>query len=104
MNKGATFLHYFERMVEAPYRYLKTFRGNVVEEGRSSTIEVKHYARFLDAPVELNFNRLQDRLIEKGLARVVHLGRGLIFSIRLKDLYDEAEQVYRNDPFYLVNK
>jgi aminoglycoside 3-N-acetyltransferase len=103
MNKGATFLHYFERRVEAPYRYLKTFRGNVVEDGRSSTIEVKHYARFLDAPVELNFNRLQDRILEKGLAQAAHLGRGLIFGIRLKDLYGEAEKAYRDDPFYLVN-
>jgi aminoglycoside 3-N-acetyltransferase len=104
MNKGATFLHYFERMVEVPYRYLKTFKGTVVRDGRSSTIEVKHYARFLDAPVELNFNRLQDRIIENGLAKVAHLGRGLIFSIRLKDLYEEAERVYRDDPFYLVHK
>lgn len=104
LNHGGTFLHYFERMVEAPYRYLKTFTGNVVKDGRSMTMEVDHYARYLEAPVEINFDRLQDRIIEKGLAKVAHLGRGLLFSIRLNDLYDEAEKAFQEDPFFLVHK
>ena len=104
MNRGGTFLHYFERTVEVPYRYLKTFRGNVVKDGRTFSVEVDHYARNMDAPVELNFDRFQDRLIKKGLARVAQLGRGMLLGIRLRDFYDEAELAYQDDPFYFVRK
>lgn len=104
MNRGGTFLHYFERMVNAPYRYLKTFEGTAVKDGRTFPVGVDHYARYLEAPVELNFDRLQQRVIRKGLARAVRLGRGLVLGIRLKDLYDEAARAYREDPFYLVHK
>lgn len=104
MNRGGTFLHYFERTVEVPYRYLKTFRGNAVKDGRTTNVEVDHYARNLDAPVELNFDRFEDRIIEKGLARVAQLGRGMLFGIRLRDFYNEADLAYQEDPFYFVRK
>lgn len=104
MNRGTTFLHYFERMVNVPYRYLKKFEGTVTRDGRTSIEQVYHYARYLSSPVTINFEPFGEELIKQGHMKEAYINRGRIMAIRLPKLYVEAFKRYQKDMMFLVKE
>jgi aminoglycoside 3-N-acetyltransferase len=103
LTRGGTFLHYFERKVGAPYRYLKDFTGAVINESGVNTIRTAtHYARYLNNPATINFDVLYNPIIASGAAKAQQLGRGNIFTTTAHKLYLAALNGYSKDPYYLV--
>lgn len=104
MDRGCTTIHHFERMVLAPYRFLKTFSGTVIKDNVSYEAEVDHYARYLDDPVVPNFNPLEQELLQRRLAKRAVLGRGRVLAFKTQDLHNLAAELYEKDPYALVRK
>jgi aminoglycoside 3-N-acetyltransferase len=104
MDRGTTFLHYFERVVLAPYRYSKIFKGKVTRDGVTRTEQVVHYARFLSKPAAINFNPFGEELIEAGLMKEEYINRGRVTAIRLPTLFVEAYKRYEQDKMFLVKE
>lgn len=104
MDRGCTFIHHFERMVQAPYRFLKTFRGTLVNAGQEEIVAIDHYARHLENPLVPNFNPLEKLLLARNQAKRVFLGRGRILVINIRDLYNIAKESYEQNTFALVKK
>jgi len=102
--EAATFLHYVEQSVEAPYRFLKTFKGAITKDGQTVTGEIQHYARYWNVPVANDFSRFEKRVRDKGIAKTTELGRGELICLRAKDFYEEAVSAFREDTFYFLRE
>jgi aminoglycoside 3-N-acetyltransferase len=99
---AATFIHYVEQSVGAPYRFLRTFRGEITRDGATFTGEIQHYARYLNAGVTNDFSRFERRVREKGVAKTTSLGRGELICLRAQVFYEEAVRAFREDTFYFL--
>ena len=99
---AATFIHYVEQSVSAPYRFLKTFKGEMTRDGKTVTGEIQHYARYLNAGVTNDFSRFEKRVRDKGVAKLASLGRGELICLRAQDFYQEAVSAFREDTFYFL--
>ena len=97
--EAATFIHYVEQSVKARYRFLKTFKGKAIREGKSTACEIQHYARYLNAGVVNDFSRFESRVGENGIAKTASLGRGELRCLRAQSFYDQAVKAFREDPF-----
>jgi aminoglycoside 3-N-acetyltransferase len=101
---AATFIHYVEQSVGAPYRFLKTFKGEITRDGETFTGEIQHYARYLNAGVTNDFSRFERRVREKGVAKTASLGRGELICLRAQDFYQEAVSAFREDTFCFLKE
>jgi aminoglycoside 3-N-acetyltransferase len=88
--------------VGAPYRFLKTFKGEITRDGKTFTGEIQHYARYLDAGVTNDFSRFEKRVRDNGVAKTTSLGRGELICLRAQDFYQEAVDAFRDDRFYFL--
>jgi aminoglycoside N3'-acetyltransferase len=57
-----TFLHHVEHVFGVPYRYEKTFDGEVIEGKTSSSVTVKFHVRPHEVKVEYDFKRIEGYL------------------------------------------
>ena len=101
---AATFIHYVEQSVKAPYRFSKVFRGKVIADGKTFIREIQHYARYLNAGVINDFSRFEKRVRSNGTAKVASLGRGDLLCLRAQDFFDEAVSALGEDQFYFLKE
>ena len=99
---AATFIHYVEQTAGAPYRFLKTFKGEVSRAVKTVTGEIQHYARYLNAGVMNDFSRFDKRVRTKGVAKIASLGRGELICLRAQDFFEEAVSALGEDTFYFL--
>jgi aminoglycoside 3-N-acetyltransferase len=83
-----TFVHIAEERARVDYRFWKTFKANVIENGVPHAKEVAFFARDLDIRPEphIDNDKLYHHLSELGLLTKAPLGSGLISVARAKDL------------------
>ncbi len=100
----ATFVHFVEQTVGVPYRYKKEFRGNMIEDGKSTPEKVTYYVRSEDAGDDSlpDFSRLEDDARRAKALAEVPLGRGLVTAISCRDFFTLAEEGIRKHPWYLA--
>ena len=71
-----TFLHHVEHVFDVPYRYEKSFDGEVIQGKNSSLVTVKFHVRPLGLKIEYDFKRIQSYLLE--IAAVKSTGERLL--------------------------
>ena len=103
LDAGSTFLHYVERRLRVPYRFDKTFRGEIVVGGKAvpttSTIWVRYLSSDLTTASFEEFDRIARA---RGAFRTVSVGRGSIGTISARDTYAIAEETLRTRPWFLT--
>lgn len=67
-----TFLHHVEHVFGVPYRYEKTFDGEIIQGKKSSSVTVKFHVRPIELQVEYDFKRIESYLLD--IAAVSYVG------------------------------
>ena len=98
--KSCSYFHHAEEMLQVPYRYYKTFKGNAYSHGNlvgpcSETMFVGPRG------VPYDFKAvIADRLLEE---RGLKTRRPYMEIIRVMDIVDVAEECLREDPYSLCH-
>lgn len=103
LDAGSTFIHYVERRLRVPYRFDKTFRGEIMAGGETvhatSTIWVRYLSSDLTTASFEEFDRLARA---RGFFRTVPVGRGSIGTISARDSFSLVEETLRTRPWFLT--
>lgn len=100
-DAGTTYVHYVEHRLNVPYRYDKQFKGRVRVGDKWEERVSYHFVfdRPEDAPV---FSRLHELSLEKGVAKIEKLGKGVVLAERAKALYGLIEDTLAERPRFLL--
>lgn len=64
-----TFLHHVEHVFEVPYRYEKSFDGEVIQGKNASSVKVKFHVRPHELNIDYDFMRIENYLLDIGAVR-----------------------------------
>lgn len=100
---SCTYLHYVEQSFGVPYRYLKTFTGEIRDNGKVYEDYATFYVRYLDRIVKLDTNRFEQYLLETGLMQAVSLGEGHIQAVSAQDFFLAGQSLLQKDPYFFLS-
>lgn len=97
-----TFVHYVEEIFQVPYRFLKNFTAQYIDENNNeSTRTYSMFVRYLDRKVDVDFTGLENQLLEQSKMYKENIDGVTVWSFKFKDSYDimakDFEQgIYKN--------
>ena len=94
-----TFVHHVEQMYGVPYGYTKEWDNKVYRGGKISNERFFAFVRYLDSDINYNFSKMQNLLLENGLAKKSPLGLGAIWSVSARDPFFFLDRVPRKQPW-----
>lgn len=93
-----TFVHYVEECNKAPYRFKKVFVSDYAdEEGKVEQRSYSMYVRDLDINGIVDFSKLEELLLQKGLLYRKNVNYSMVRCVRFKDVYREVEEDIKNN-------
>ena len=102
---ACTLVHHIERQVGIPYRYVKEFAGTIINENHTFEDKYEFFVRHLDSEVNPSFDKIEKRLLDRGLMKEVKLGEGKIQMVFNSDIYKEGLAGLEQDQwFFLKNE
>lgn len=99
----AAIVHYSEQRMRVPYRYWKTFQGEVYTPIGWQKKKYKMFVRDLHLDPRLDLQPIQRLLEERGQWHSQPLNYGHIASCYLQDFVRAAEDLLSKDPWVLVS-
>lgn len=96
-----TFYHYLEEKYNVPYRFWKTFSGEVQNKGESIEINYQMFVRELEYMPNINHYGLL--LEERGLVNKFSFHQSIIRIFKMRDMYDLLKEDLINNPYCMVN-
>lgn len=93
-----TYLHYVEECVNVPYRYLRRFKGNVIEDGMEKEKEIELYVRYNGVTATLPAGFMQE-LVQRGIVRVENIGDSEISVADEKTSYEYIYEMLKKNPY-----
>lgn len=103
IGSHSALLHHVEQSLGVPYRFLKTFSGISIIDGKRVETEITYNVRNLDFPAHTAyFMRLDHDGRADGSIAATRLGRGEINLIRARRMDELARTGIAGDPDYLV--
>jgi len=103
-DAGSTFLHYVERESNVPYRYDKTFSGEVLIDGNEYLRESTIWVRDLNIPgSESNFDRFNEAATEKNIFKRASIGRGTVGVMEVEDAFSLLSNLIKKNTWILTN-
>ena len=99
-----TFVHHVEQMYGVPYGYTKEWDNKVYRGGKISNERFFAFVRYLDSDINYNFSKMQNLLLENGLAKKSPLGLGSIWSVSARDIFNIGIEQLRKDPFFFLDR
>jgi aminoglycoside 3-N-acetyltransferase len=100
--QSCTYIHYVEQMHGIPYRFLKTFSGEIKDQDESWPDECTFFVRYLDKNVVLKTDRLERYLLENGYMKEASLGNGRLLLIDADTLFKEGCKLLDEDIYYFL--
>jgi aminopeptidase-like protein/aminoglycoside N3'-acetyltransferase len=97
-----TFVHYIEQQLNAEYRYLKFFSGQVSKGDETWTDTFDFFVRYLNRDVTVDLNQFQNHLQQIGVLKSVDLGEGKVLCASCIDTYNKGLQILGQDPYFLI--
>lgn len=94
-----TFLHHIEHLSNIPYRYEKSFAGEVIDKGNTLKVEVTFHVRPKGLNLEYDFEKIGDLLIESKAALKVNSNELLISA---RSSLEVVSKMLSLDPFILL--
>lgn len=102
-DAGSTFVHYVERALKVPYRFDKTFKGQIEKKGilydRKSTIWVRYVSSEHTSAVFEPFDQLATSV---GMYKREKVGRGFIGAITAEDTFNLIKKTLPVRPWLLT--
>ena len=100
--KSMTFVHHIEQTYGVPYGYTKEWSAPVTRSSGSIAQRFFAFVRYLNAGINYDFSKFQGELLERGLARSTHVGYGVVWGVRARDVFDLGMRRLKEDPFYFL--
>lgn len=100
--QAASMVHYAEQRAVVPYRYWKTFTGQVNTPAGWQTRSYRMFVRDLELDPQLKLQPLQRELAERGQWRTVNLNYGWVSACRLHHFVSAADDLLASDPWAFV--
>ncbi len=94
-----TFLHHIEHLFNIPYRYEKSFAGEVIDGGKTLNVDVTFHVRPRGLNLEYDFEKIGDLLLNSRAALKVDSTR-LVISARSS--LEVVSRMLSIDPFILL--
>ena len=99
-----TLIHHVEQRERVPYRFMKAFRGHVVDGARAVPVTAEYYVRDLDAG-ENDMTPLVDALRADGALAEGRIDRGPeVGVVTAQRLVSITEALLREDPEFLLER
>ncbi|MCG8608658.1 AAC(3) family N-acetyltransferase [bacterium] len=103
--EGVTHLHWLEEMFEVPYRFWKSFHGQIRVDGEIQQGTYLMFARRLDLSVQWGDVEIFGEEFEAaGFVQEERLGFGKIKSFRLRDFYEFMAPRMQRDKLLLLRE
>ncbi len=102
--QSCTYLHYIEQKFGVPYRFIKTFKGEIHDGVRTYKDECTFFVRDMEKDDFCDTSRLEKYLIKNGFMKEVILGAGRILMIEAETLFDECWKLLEKDINYLLKE
>jgi len=99
-----TFIHHIEQMHGIPYRFMKTFSGNIIQKGQASPAEATFLVRYLDKSVVLDTALFEERLLREGKMTEVGLGAGTIKTVSARDAFETGMKMLDENIFSFLKE
>lgn len=96
-----TFIHHVEHMLSVPYRYEKSFSGEVVDESGTESVTVEFHVRPKGLELDYDFQKIGRYLFECSAASQVSGNSILISATRTMTCLSECLE---RDPLFLLNE
>ena len=101
---SCTFIHQIERAHGVPYRFTKRFRGTLIDGRKRKIIEATHFVRPRRGTIDIDYSRLEKRLIRKKMLAKRNVGAAYICAVSAEDLYREGMQILDKDIYSLTKE
>jgi aminoglycoside 3-N-acetyltransferase len=101
--EACTFVHYIEQTHGVDYRYFKTFKGIVVDNGVEFESACRYYVRDLARDPQLDLATLKQLALRSGAAKESEVGHGKLLVIHAKELLSIGLELLSSNPHALVN-
>jgi aminoglycoside 3-N-acetyltransferase len=99
-----TFVHYVEQLYGVSYRYLKSFSGMVIDQGKQTPVTTKYLVRDLALKTSCNLGWLKAEAIRHGALKVGLAGRYPIMSISAREFLSLAFELLRKNEYALIEQ
>ena len=105
--QAASIVHYSEQRANVPYRYWKSFQGEVFTHRSDGKPTSRHqtyrmFVRDLELDAHLDLHPIQYALQKKGQWSTTSLNYGAVSLCRLQDFVRAADEILASDPWALV--
>jgi len=100
--QSASIVHFVEQRHPVPYRYWKTFAGEVIDEDGSRHAEYRMFVRDEAVQPELRLGPIEDELRLEGLWCEQPLNYGTVAVCSLLDFVSITARLLRRDPWALI--
>lgn len=98
-----TFMHYLEWLYEVDYRYSRTFRGKVLEDGVEREDEYDLFVRYKGVlPNDRSFT-YEDEMVSAGAAGRISCGNGFLSVVSEEEGTGYYRDCLLRDPHYFVD-
>ena len=98
-----TYMHYLEWLYGVDYRYERTFRGEVIEEGESSLEEYRLFCRYNGVTPNANTYVYEQGMYDKGEALTRRFGDSTISIVEEEAASSAYMKYLLKDPYYFVD-
>lgn len=101
-NNSLTFVHHIEEMEGTDYRYLKEFRGNVIDEsGREYVESFFMNVKTLDGTVETYVDDAENLLDKEKITKIRKIGESIVKVMKANDVYRRIATEMKINPHLL---
>ncbi len=98
-----TYMHYMEWLFSVDYRYERTFNGFVTEGGKTYMDEFQFFARYKNVIANSNSYIYEQRLYDKGLAKIARFGDSTISIVGENEAVIEYASCLEENPYFFVD-
>lgn len=100
-----TYVHYVEKMMDVPYRFDKTFEGEIIDvDGNTFQKSQTIHTQCSGVKLPKRYGQFEKHLLEKNLLKQEQFGDKFISCISEKDAYLEIEGCISSNRFYFVEE
>jgi len=101
-DAGSTFIHYIERKLGVPYRFDKTFFGQINSNKVLRESNATIFVRILEDGTEAKFEAFDQIATESNLYKRASIGRGFVGCISAESCFKIVENTLVSRPWFLT--
>jgi len=90
-----TYIHYIEKLLDAPYRYDREFGGTIINNNKKYKDKFKLFVRYNDIKTGKGSFIYEDIMFKKKISLRKNLGNGFLTSVNKEDAYNSFIELYK---------